>query len=298
MNCSSRVSSSLTGRPVFNAASARISSTNISCLPPKPPPTRLQNTRTLSGGRSNRSASARRVRNGTCVEERTVRTPSSSTKAMPPWVSRARVLHALRRERAFISHGGGRQSAAATSPNSPCVSAAILRCRIGDAILGRLAGMDHRRALGDRCCRIDHMRQYLVSHLEAPAAFFGGAFAGRHHRRDFLADKPHDIVEHAGIVGVHPVFLVPRGREQFLRRVLVGQDGMDARHGERRAPVDRDDSGVRMRRAKHLDVEQAFDLGIEGVALRAAHHVRPGGRRAGCGRTHRRRRPSRRWSCR
>ena len=34
-----------------------------------------------------------------------------------------------------------------------------------------------------------------------------------------------------------------------------------------------------MRRAKHLDVEQAFDLGIEGVALRAAHHERPCRRR-------------------
>ena len=43
--------------------------------------------------------------------------------------------------------------------------------------------------------------------------------------------------------------------------------------------VDRDDSGVRMRRAQHLDVQQAFDRGIEGVARRAAHHLRSGGRR-------------------
>src|SRR5690242_21576584 len=63
MNCSSRVSSSLTGRPVLSAASARISSTNISCLPPKPPPTRSQNTRTLSGASAKISLSARRVRN-------------------------------------------------------------------------------------------------------------------------------------------------------------------------------------------------------------------------------------------
>src|SRR5258708_4873386 len=40
MNCSSRVNSSLTGRPVLSVANAQISSVNTSCLPPKPPPTR------------------------------------------------------------------------------------------------------------------------------------------------------------------------------------------------------------------------------------------------------------------
>ena len=42
MNCSSRVNSSFTGRPVRSVASATMSSTSISCLPPKPPPTRSQ----------------------------------------------------------------------------------------------------------------------------------------------------------------------------------------------------------------------------------------------------------------
>src|SRR3984885_11577372 len=52
---------------------------------------------------------------------------------------------------------------------------------------------------------------------------------------------------------------------------------MNAGNRERRAPVDRDDLGVRVRRTKHLDVEQAF--GLEGVALRATHHEWSGRRR-------------------
>ena len=46
----------------------------------------------------------------------------------------------------------------------------------------------------------------------------------------------------------------------------------------RRAVVDRDDFGVRMRRANELDVQQALDHRVEGVARRAAHHLRAGGR--------------------
>ncbi len=53
---------------------------------------------------------------------------------------------------------------------------------------------------------------------------------------------------------------------------------MHAGNGQRRALVDRDDPGVRMRRAQHLDVQQAFDRGIERVARRAAHHLRSGRR--------------------
>jgi len=58
-------------------------------LAPKPPPTRSQNTLTRSGARPKSSASARRVRNGTCVLERTFRTPAGSIQARPPWVSKA-----------------------------------------------------------------------------------------------------------------------------------------------------------------------------------------------------------------
>ena len=73
--------------------------------------------------------------------------------------------------------------------------------------------------------------------------------------------------------------LVPRGGEQPIRRVLDGQHRMDAGNGQRRGLVDRDDPGVRMRRAQQLDVQQALDRDVEGVARRAAHHLRAGRRR-------------------
>ena len=88
VNCSARVNSSLAGRPVRSTASATTSSTSISCLPPKPPPTRPQNTRTRPSGRPRTRASARRVRNGTWVEVRTTRRPSASVQAMAQCVSR------------------------------------------------------------------------------------------------------------------------------------------------------------------------------------------------------------------
>ena len=54
MNCSSRVNSHFTGRPVFIVASTQRSSESISCLPPKPPPTRSVKTARRAGRRPNR----------------------------------------------------------------------------------------------------------------------------------------------------------------------------------------------------------------------------------------------------
>ena len=241
MNCSSRVSSSLTGRPVLSAASAKISSTNISCLPPKPPPTRSQNTRTLSGARSKISASARRVRNGVCVLERTLRTlPVASTQARPPWVSRARVLDPLGGERALVGDGGLRQRG-----GDIAVFAVGFRhdvaLRVGDPLLRRLVAVNEGRARRDRLRRIDHRRQNIVVDLEAAAAFLGGGLGLRDHGGDLLSDEADDIVEHAGVVRVHPGLFVPRGGEQAVRRVFEGQHRMHAGNGQRRGLVDRDD---------------------------------------------------------
>ena len=52
---------------------------------------------------------------------------------------------------------------------------------------------------------------------------------------------------------------------------------MHAGNGERGSLVDRNDPGVRMRRAQHLDVQQAFDRDIKGIAFGTAHHLRSGG---------------------
>ena len=126
MNCSSRVSSNFTGRPVLSAASARMSSTNISCLPPKPPPTRSQNTRTLSAGRLKQvgqraPCQERHLRAGADIEDSVGIDPGKAAMGL-----QRGMLHPLRRERTLIGDGGLRQRAA-TSPNSPWISATILR---------------------------------------------------------------------------------------------------------------------------------------------------------------------------
>src|ERR1700712_1117995 len=52
---------------------------------------------------------------------------------------------------------------------------------------------------------------------------------------------------------------------------------MHARHLYSRRLVDQDDLRVRMRRTEHLDVEQAFDDHIEGVACGAPYYLWSGG---------------------
>ena len=132
VNCSSRVNSSCTARPVRSAAKATMSSHSISCLPPNPPPTRSQNTLTLSGGRSNSLASASRVRNGTCELVRTVSTPSSAIQASAPCVSRWPCCMRWVRYSASCTSSASAKPAA-VSPISSC--SAITRLRRGSAIL-------------------------------------------------------------------------------------------------------------------------------------------------------------------
>ena len=78
INSSSRVNSSMTGWPVFKVANAQMSSVSTSCLPPKPPPTRSQKTRTLSGIRSKMKQSFCLVMYGVWLLVRTLRRPLSS----------------------------------------------------------------------------------------------------------------------------------------------------------------------------------------------------------------------------
>ena len=61
---------------------------SISCLPPKPPPTRLVNTRTSSRSSPKTWHSSSRTRNGTCELVRITKRPSSSRQPVQPWVSR------------------------------------------------------------------------------------------------------------------------------------------------------------------------------------------------------------------
>ena len=77
VNCSSRVYSHITGRPVWSVARTHRSSVTISCLPPKPPPTRSVKTCTFLGNSPNRWQSFCLTMNGACVLVRTCSRPSS-----------------------------------------------------------------------------------------------------------------------------------------------------------------------------------------------------------------------------
>ena len=195
------------------------------------------------------------------------------------------VLNALGRKRSLVGDRGLGKGAGDIAVFSMRFRHDVA-LRIGYPLLRRLVAVNHGRALFDRLRRIDHRGQNVVFDLEAAAAFLGGGFGLCDHSGDLLPDEADDIVQHAGIVRVHPVFLVPRGRKEAVRRIFESQCRMDAGNAQRRCLVDRDDSGVRMRRAQNLDVQQAFDNRIEGVGSCAPHELRSGGGRqaaAECG---------------
>ena len=116
VNSSSRVSSSWTGRPVRRTASATMSSVSISCFPPNPPPTRLAITRTWSAGSPKSAQSASLVRNGTCVDVRSVSRARPvvpvSRASRPSRASPGRLLHPLDRERPLVHLVGAGRSPA------------------------------------------------------------------------------------------------------------------------------------------------------------------------------------------
>ena len=136
--------------------------------------------------------------------------------------------------------------------------------------------MNDWRARRHRLLGIDQRRQNLVVDLQPAAGLLGCAFTVRNDGGDLLADEADDIVEDAGVLGIHPVLLVPRRREQHRGRILMRQDRVHAGYGHRRRSVDRDDPGVRMRRAEQLDVQKVIDCGVERVARLAADDVRAG----------------------
>ncbi len=196
-----------------------------------------------------------------------------------------RVLDALGRESTFIGDSGLRQRARDIAKFAVGFRHDIA-ARVRDAVCRRLVAVNRRGAGRDGGSRIDHCRQDFILNLEPPAAFFGGSFGFGDHRRDLLPDEADDIVEYFRVVGIHPVPLVPRGREQPVRCVFKRQHCVHAGDVKRGALVDRNDLRVRMRRTQHLDVQHTFQRDIERIARRAAHDLRSGGGReaaAECG---------------
>ena len=137
--------------------------------------------------------------------------------------------------------------------------------------------VDHRRAGPHRLLGVEDGRQDLVLDRDLAAPFLGGGLGLGHHGGHPLPDEADDVVEHVGVVGIDAEVLVDGGGVELARHVLPGEDRMHARHLERGALVDRDDAGVGVRRAEHLQVQHPLHRGVEGVAGLAGDDLGTGG---------------------
>ena len=229
MNCSSRVNSQL-HRPArsCSAASATRSSVSISCLPPKPPPTRSQNTRTLSGRDRTGRTACPRVRNGIWLLVRTLSTPSAS---MPG--DRAVRLQMARAGRAGCIDVPSWTTSASAKPASTSPMLAVrlrprVALRIADAAFRPLVVQDAAR----RGAWPLRGRRPPAAPRSRPRA------AGSPPRRRPRCRRPRRRPAGRRTAPRRRARRCRRGRraksswrgggEQPLRRVLVGEDG-DAR---------------------------------------------------------------------
>ena len=133
----------------------------------------------------------------------------------------------------------------------------------GRAAIGRI--VDERRARPQGFLRVEHRRAQPVFHAQGPHAGCRRRLALGDHRGDALADKADDGIEHPRVGGGVPRVLVAPGGEAGPRRILVRQHGDDARQSQRRRAVDRDDLGMRMGRAQHLEMQETRQCVVEGV---------------------------------
>ena len=112
-----------------------------------------------------------------------------------------------------------------------------------------VAVLEHlRSALAQRQRFGRDVRQHLVLHLDQPQRVVGLLLGGRGERRDFLALE-HDLgagLEH-------------------------GHDGLHARGLLRDRQVDRDDTGVRVRRPQDASVKTAWTIDVVGVPGLSGH---------------------------
>jgi hypothetical protein len=188
-----------------------------------------------------------------------------------------RVLDPGRAERLLVHHGGAGEPGGDVAQLGVQLAHHVVG-RPGDAVTGHLVAVHGGRAGPHRGFRVEDGRQDLVRDPQPPAPLLGGGLGLRDHGGDPLADVPDHVVEHPGVGGVLGGVLVAGGGEVPRRRVGVGQHRQHPRHGQRRGGVDGGDPGVRVRRAQHLEVQQAGDVDIEGVPRRTGDDLRAGGR--------------------
>ena len=146
VNCSSRVNSSCTGRPVLSAASATnvLGRASPACRRSRRRPARR--TPGPVGGQVEdwHSVAGSGTAPACWCGHRAL--PSASDPGDAAVGLQARVLHALGRATFPVDDVGLARSAAATSPISPCISATTLRAASAIRDRRRLVAVDQRRA--------------------------------------------------------------------------------------------------------------------------------------------------------
>ena len=204
-----------------------MSSVSISCLPPKPPPTRsrkraLCRAADRTGPTSAIARQKRRLRTGADIQAAVVVEPADGAMRL-----QMRVLHPLDGIDAFVDEVGLGEAG---------FDVADVAMQFGDDIAlgvgdarGRRFVVQQRRARPHRLLGVEHGGQDFVDHLDQPASRLRRRFAGRDHRRDALPDAAHDGIEHQRVVGIVGVEFVPRGRKAARRRVAMRQHRDHAR---------------------------------------------------------------------
>ncbi|MGY4481079.1 hypothetical protein ACVWWR_000270 [Bradyrhizobium sp. LM3.2] len=156
------------------------------------------------------------------------------------------VLHTVTVEGSLVSDGGRRE-------RSCDIAEFAMRLRgevalgVGDPVRSGAVRMNDRCTRRHRFFRVDQRRQKLVIDLQPAAGVLGGGFAVCDDGGDLLSDEADNVVKDPGVLGIHPVLLVPRGRDQHRRRILMRQHRVHAGNAQRRRLVDRDDLRVGVR---------------------------------------------------
>ena len=114
--------------------------------------------------------------------------------------------------------------------------------------------------------RVEHRRQDLVVDGQGPHAGLGCGLAFGHDRGDALPGEARDVVQHVGVVGIDEVILVQGRAVEPAGHVFPGIDRDHARHAQGLGPVDARDARMGVRRAQHLQVQQALNGGVHRVA--------------------------------
>ena len=135
------------------------------------------------------------------------------------------------------------------------VRVAVHEMAFRDAV-GLAARVQDRRVRRARRDRIDGRGQHVIGHFDEVRRVLGAVAVDRGHGDHRLADIAH-LVDGKPVI-IDRVLEADDHRIGLGRHVRPGHDREDARHGERRAGVDRDDFGMGVGRAHEGGVQRAL----------------------------------------